>query len=365
MGVTTGRLSRYFGQRFLGTVLGVFGGILLLIVLVDFIEMTRRTDGLEGASAYVIAKITLFRAPHITEQILPFSVLIAAMSCYLGLSRRLEVVVARAAGMSAWQFIAPAAIAALALGILATTIYNPVSAILHDRAKRLEESLFRSGAASYYEANRSFWVRQRGENGQSIIHAKSSRSQGIGLSGVAVFTFDNDGRFLERIEARNATLIPGQWRLEDARIFGIGVPPREQATYLLSTTLTPEQVRESFSTPETVPFWQLPAYIETAEQSGLGSAGYRFQYYKLIALPFLLAAMVFLAASVSLRLFRFGGVQKMVLSGIAAGFLLYVLSKVTEDLSRAGLLYPLVAAWLPVMAGGLTGFVSLLYQEDG
>ena len=60
-----------------------------------------------------------------------------------------------------------------------------------------------------------------------------------------------------------------------------------------------------------------------------------------------------------------GGVMKMVLGGIAGGFLLYVLSKVTEDLSKAELLHPALAAWSPVLAGGLTGFVVLLYQEDG
>lgn len=78
-----------------------------------------------------------------------------------------------------------------------------------------------------------------------------------------------------------------------------------------------------------------------------------------------MVAMVFLAAAVSLRFFRLGGVQKMVLSGVAGGFLVYVLSKVTEDLSKAQLLHPMAAAWVPVLAGGLTGFVALLYQEDG
>ena len=86
-------------------------------------------------------------------------------------------------------------------------------------------------------------------------------------------------------------------------------------------------MRETFSTPETVPFWQLAAYIELAENAGLAAAGYRLQYQKLLARPFLLAAMVLLAAAFSLRFFRFGGVQKMVLGGVAAGFLLYVLSK--------------------------------------
>ena len=89
------------------------------------------------------------------------------------------------------------------------------------------------------------------------------------------------------------------------------------------------------------------------------------QYHKLGAQPLLLSAMVMLAASVSLRCFRFGGVQKMVLSGVGAGFLLYVLSKVTEDLSKAELMHPIAAAWLPVCVGGLTGFLALLYQEDG
>ena len=124
-------------------------------------------------------------------------------------------------------------------------------------------------------------------------------------------------------------------------------------------------MRESFATPETVPFWELPTYIELADRAGLGAAGYRLQYQQLLARPFLLAAMVLLAASVSLRFFRFGGVQKMVLSGITAGFLLFVLQKVTDDMSRAELIAPAAAAWIPVAIGGLTGFVALLFQEDG
>jgi lipopolysaccharide export system permease protein len=55
----------------------------------------------------------------------------------------------------------------------------------------------------------------------------------------------------------------------------------------------------------------------------------------------------------------------MILSGVASGFLLYVLSKVTEDMTKAELMHPAAAAWLPVLAGGLTGFIALLYQEDG
>ena len=365
MTVLGGKLARYFGLRFLGAVLMVFAGLVALVALIDYIELMRRATDLPNVSAVLVAKTSLFRVPQVTERILPFCVLIGAMSCYLNLSRRLELVVARAAGMSAWQFVAPALIVAFLLGVFATAVYNPISAALQERSKRFEAELFGQDASAQRGGGGTFWASQKTPEGQAIINAKSSRDQGVSLYGVTVFTFDPGGVFKSRIEARAALLDPGVWRLLDARVYALGTLPVDRAEFPLKTSLTPEQVRESFATPETVPFWELPLYIKIAEHAGLVAAGYRLQFQKLLARPFLLVAMVLLAAAVSLRFFRFGGVQKMVLSGVAAGFLLYILSKVTEDLSKAELMHPVAAAWLPVFAGGLTGFIALLYQEDG
>jgi lipopolysaccharide export system permease protein len=365
MPILGGTLVRYFGLRFLSAVMLVFVGIFVLVGLLDYIELMRRASDVPNVSALLVAKTSFYRVPQVTERVLPFCVLIGAMSSYLNLSRRLELVVARSAGMSAWQFISPALVVAFLLGIIATTVYNPIAAVMKEQSKRFESELFAQQTAQYVNTNAPRWVSQRTDEGQAIINAKSSRDQGIALSGVTVFTFDRHNHFKQRIEARTARLTPGAWQLLEARIYGLGTVPVDRADYRLKTSLTPEQVRESFATPETVPFWELPLYIKIAEHAGLVAAGYRLQFQKLLARPFLLAAMVFLAAAVSLRFFRFGGVQKMVLSGVAAGFLLYVLSKVTEDMSTAELMHPVAAAWLPVLAGGLTGFIALLYQEDG
>jgi lipopolysaccharide export system permease protein len=359
-------LGRYFAMRFFGAVMAVFAGVFVLIVLIDYIELMRRASDVPNVSPLMVAMTSLYRVPQLMERMLPFAILIGAMGCYLTLSRRLELVVARAAGMSAWQFVAPAVIVALLIGVAATAIYNPLSAVMRERSKRLEADIFgESPTSGFKQTGSSFWVRQRSADGQAIINATSSLQQGAGLGGITIFTFDQAGHFRQRIEAKSAVLEPGHWRLEQARAFAAGTPPQDHDSYLLNTNLTNEQVRESFATPETVPFWQLPSYIGIAEHAGLVAAGYRLQYQLLMARPFLLVAMVLVAASVSLRFFRFGGVQQMVLGGVAAGFLLYVLSKVTEDLSKAELMHPVAAAWLPVLAGSLTGFVVLLYQEDG
>ncbi len=361
----TGTLSRYFGMRFLTAVIGSFVGVVILAGMIDYVELMRRGADWPNATPWLLAKISMFRVPQLTERIMPFSVLVGAMSCYLALSRRLELVVARAAGVSAWQFVAPAMLAAFLFGTVATTVYNPVSAMLQERSKRLEAEVVGEVPSALQESSTGFWVRQKSADGAAIINAKSSREQGAKLGAVSVYTFDGSGRFQQRIEAKSASLEDGYWQLDDARIYASGTPLVLADTYRLGTNLTLEQVRESFATPETVPFWQLPTYIEMADRAGLVAAGYRLQYHQLLARPFLLAAMVLLAASVSLRFFRFGGVQKMVLSGISAGFLLFVLSKITEDMSKSELMSPIAAAWAPVLVGGLTGFVALLFQEDG
>jgi lipopolysaccharide export system permease protein len=365
MSMMTNTLGRYFAGRFVIAALGAFASIFVLLVLVDYIEMVRKTSGLASVSAVMVAETSLFRVPQLLEKMMPFCILIGAMTCYLALSRRLELVVARAAGVSAWQFISPALGSAIVLGILATIAYNPMSANLREISKRMEAELFGSASGGGIQDAAGFWLNQVNNEGQWIINAARSEQQGVRLTGLTVFRFDPALQFKERIEAREASLEEGRWVFKSARRYSLDSPPVEQETFYVSTTLTQAQVRNSFSTPETVSFWQLPSYIRSSESSGFATAGYRLQYHKLIAQPFLLAAMVMVAASVSLRFFRMGGVQKMVLSGVGAGFLLYVLSKVTEDLSKAELMHPIAAAWLPVCVGGLTGFLALLYQEDG
>ena len=46
-----GTLSRYFGMRFLSAVLAVFAGLFVLVLMIDFIELLRRTGDIKDVSA--------------------------------------------------------------------------------------------------------------------------------------------------------------------------------------------------------------------------------------------------------------------------------------------------------------------------
>ena len=355
-------LARYMAQRFAKTILATFLAVFALIFTIDLVETLRRAGDSPRATGLMMTMLSLFHTPVIAEQVLPFAVLFGAMIAFLNLSRRLELVVARAAGVSVWQFLTPPILVSLLIGVLSVAFYNPVSAYLKQRADQIEAKIFGQAGQS---SSAGLWIRQKSVDGQAIIRAERATEGGVNLSGVTVFGFDPNGRFEERIDADAASLHRGFWRLDDAKLVTPGVETQAVGAYLLATNLTPREVSQSFTPPETVPFWSLPALAEQSERAGLDAAAYRLRYQELLARPLMLAAMVLVAASFSLRFFRMGGVGLMVSGGVASGFVLYVCTKLVGDLGGAGFISPTVAGWSPAVVGCLCGVLALLHQEDG
>lgn len=357
-------IMAYLSRRFVLNMVGVFGTCVALIFLVDTVENLRRA-GNHDVGLGVVLLLSLYRLPSLTELVLPFAVLFAAMMTFLMLTKSLELVVARSVGISVWQFAAPAVIIALVVGIGATTLYNPLAAELKARHEVLFEESFGSYSGPFGWGGRSVWLRQDSVDGPSIIHAKSASPNGWKLRGVTAIVYNKDGAFQERFEARSAILENGRWRMTNGWLVQPRLPPQFHKSYLLSTYLTKTQVAERLASAETISFWDLPDQIEIAKRAGLPAIQYQLQYQTLLARPLLLCAMVLIAATVSLRVFRFGNIGPMILGGVVAGFVLYVVSKLVGDLGAAGTVTPFAAAWTPPLVAMLLGTTVLLYQEDG
>jgi len=75
--------------------------------------------------------------------------------------------------------------------------------------------------------------------------------------------------------------------------------------------------------------------------------------------------MVLIAASVGLGHARAGGTGRMILSGVIAGFVLYVVTEIARNLGNEGLVPPPLAAWAPAVVAILLGATVLLFREDG
>ena len=224
-------LSFYITRVFLFSVLGVLAALSGLVALFDFIELLRRAATRPEASFGIVVEIAAFRLPWVGMQILPFAVLLGGILAFWRLTRSSELVVARAAGVSAWQFLTAPALCAMALGALATGAVSPISAVMRARAVVLEDQYLRGRSGALALNGGQLWLRQSDHElnpqGVAIMHAITVAAHGNRLEakGVSIFRLDNSDRLLQRIEASQASLGDGVWNLSEARSSAPGQLP--------------------------------------------------------------------------------------------------------------------------------------------
>ena len=368
---TATTLSIYIARQFAGSVIATLWALSGLVAMFDFIELLRRSASKPDATFGLVSEIAALRLPYIAIQILPFAVLLGGILCFWRLTRSSELIVARAAGISAWEFLAAPTLCAFLFGALATAAVSPVSSVMLARAEALDNTYLRSGGGPLALTGGQLWLRQsdRGlsPQGVAIIHAHGVELHGKRLiaTEVSVFRLDERDRLLTRIEASDATLGGGAWELRNARSIRPEQMPEPPTTINLPTDLTVARVQESFASPDTLSIWALPDFIALLDRSGFSSIRHRLHFQALLALPLLAATMALVSAGFSMRPARRGGVAQMIGSGVAAGFVLFVISKMAEEFGQSGVLPVALAAWAPTASGLMLSLALLLHTEDG
>lgn len=358
-------LSLYIASRFARTMLGMLISLLLLIVLVDFVEQFRRAAERDDIALFSLLQLAVMKAPAFIEKAFPFASLFAAMVTLTQLNQKLELVVARAAGVSAWQFLMPVSVTAALIGLFASFVYNPVAMVALERSKELETAIFDKSARARGEVTSGYWLRQEDSGGNSVINARIAREYGQILNDIRIIRFDRSGNIYERIDANNAVFQDGRWIITDAYVSGQDARTVRHEQYEIDSGLTRDILAGVTASPDSVPFWQLREFAAKAVLAGGNPNPYFVQYQSLLALPLFLVAMVLIAATVSLRFVRFGQAGRMILGGIIAGFVLYIAARLVTSLGSNGIVPPFVAAWSPSVVAIVFGISFLLYQEDG
>ena len=357
-------LHKYLALQFLIGVAVVYGAFLMLAFSMDIVDLINRTAGHSVTTGIVIGMAVL-QLPDLGQKLLPFSVLLGGVFAFARLSRNQELVATRAAGLSAWDFLAPPLVVAVLIGVFEVTVFTPISAQLLGQFAALEAKYIRGEESQLAVSINGLFLRQGDVQQQSVIHALRVADQGQQLEDVDVFLYKGTDRFTGRIDAHNAELKPGYWLLHNAFVSGLDGVVKRYDEYRLPTTMTRAQIQESFASPDTLSFWALPGFIRAAQNAGFAATRYELYFYTLLAAPALFAAMVFMAASFSLRLQRGGGLPRMILISALSGFGIYFFADLTRALGQSGILPILLAATAPALASILIGMTLVFHQEDG
>lgn len=332
-----------------GLTIAVFFGLFALVESLD----TWRFQALSKVGGPLLAILAIVsNASRSVIGTLAVTVLIGVIIGVLDLQARRELTVIKATGQSIWQVMRAPLVAAFLLGIGAALLADTLAIEVN---RTLPVSGSRSGA---------LWLEQRGADGPYILMAQHPHTGGAVLDDVEIFMTDDPGR--QRIEAASAALVAGAWTLTGAVRYRPETAPEALPDGFALPTITTAgdmQVR-LISTRDLTVTELLNAVFKQLADPALRSSALT-SLFRLAALPVLLCASVligFAFTSGYRRTNKYGGA---VLYGVVLGFVVYVVTELSNRSGFAGVLDPALAAAGPAIVAIVIGLTVLLYKEDG
>jgi len=363
------RLHLYFARRFAMTFLGVLGVFIGILTLLDLVEQVRKFGGASIGLLDMLG-LALLHVPETLYNILPLVMILATLTLFLSLARTSELVVSRAAGRSALRsLMAPLAVA-LAIGLVAVGVFNPMVAATTKQYELVAGRYAATPSSVLSISREGLWLRQGDPGGQTVIRAERANLDGSELFAVTFIAFGATGGPNLRLEADSARLGDTGWALSGVKEWPLDAANPERAairhdTYTLPSTLTRNQILDSFATPSAIPIWDLPAFIAQLEAAGFSARKHQVWLNMELSLPLLLVAMVLVGAGFTMRHTRFGRTGLMVMLALGMGFSLYFIRNFAQILGETGQIPVLLAAWGPPIAALLLPLGLLLHWEDG
>jgi lipopolysaccharide export system permease protein len=290
---------------------------------------------------------------------------------FLSMARSSELVVTRAVGRSGLAALMAPLLVALTIGALLVAMFNPIVAATSKRYADLRESYVSGSTSALSIGPEGLWLRQGGPEGQAVIRADRANPEATILYDVNFVTYAPNSGPILRVSAAKAELGDGAWILSDAKAWPLaaGLNPeigaKHHPSLIIPSTLTRDSIRDRFGKPSAIAIWDLPAFIGDLETAGFSARRHVVWLHMELAHPLFLVSMVLLGAAFTMRPTRLGRTGLSVLTAVLLGFGLYYVRNFAQIMGESGQLSPLLAAWVPPVAGMMLALGLVLHMEDG
>ncbi len=367
-------LFLYIMWQFLLGIALAFIVLLGIIMLVDFVELSRRFGDNQSVGMIDTFMLTGLKAPQLIEETLPFVVLFGTMNALSKLNSRSELIVMRAAGLSAWRFLIPGIFVTLAIGLFWALVMNPVAIksdnLFNEIRDEFNDNSERNLADKDSSELEKIWLREGNQFSRTVIFAESGNLKTRTLQDITIYQFikssDGDTQFSTRFDADSARLTDeSYWLFSDVMETVEGRQTQFFETLTVQTKLTLDDLRAASGKEVNLPFWQLPSEISKFQAAGFTATSLTLRLNRLLALPIMLTAMLLIAAGASMQLTRLGGTLSLIIYGVAIGFIVYFTNNMVCAFGETGALPPIFAAWAVPVFILFVSIARLCIIEDG
>ena len=359
------KLETYFFKKFVKNFIFFITISLLIVFLVEFVELLRRTS--ENVSVSSIFYVFYLASLKLTESIafiIPISIFVTTMITCRSFNKYREMIVIQNAGLHSFRILYPFIIFTIILSIVYFIFLNPFFSHATNSYQKIEQEIFRGKLSKTSISKSGIWLRQGSENNKIVIRAANFLPKESLFKDITFYIYTKKNSFIERIDAKNAKLGENFWIMKNVIINKPNKKVIKIDEYTLKTNLSIKKIENSFLEPQSLSIWKIPNFILLLKDSGFSATKHQMYLYKTIFLPLYLIGLILIAGSFTIKFTKTKTKTFfLILTGTIIGFLIHILAETIYSLGVANKLPTLLASLSPSIITVMVGVYFVIHFE--
>ncbi len=360
-------VALYMSRLFLVRTLAILVALVLVLQTLDLLGESGKILAVAGNTDADLWRYVSLRIPQLIARFLPFAVLLGTMVTLVTLNQNSEIVILKAAGISAQQILAPLMIASIGIAGISYVFNERVLTRANAALAAWQDVDYGPVKASDGQLS-DIWVR----DGDDLINAALVNPRARDAAGRETVRLEDvtvydrvDGRLVAILSARQAVPADDGWTLSDVSRFEVATGTvTTMPTLAAGKGIDPHRFTLSTVDPDALDLPKLARAIEELDAAGRPTGPLRAQMWHKISGPLSAILMPLLAAVAAFGLARSGKVFVRSVAGMGLGFAYFVADNFMLAMGNFGTLPPFLAAWAPFLLFFLIGETVLLQTEE-
>ena len=359
------KLDAYLLKKFIKNFIFFISICLLIVFLVEFVELLRRTS--ENPNIKSIFYVIYLAFLKITESIafiIPISFFVTTMVTCRNLNKHREMVIIQNTGLNGFRIFYPFIFFTLCFCIIYLALLNPYFSHVTNSFQKIEQEVFRGKLSKTAISKSGIWLRQGSESSKIVIRASNFFPEKSLFKDATFYIYTKKNNFVERIDTESAKIEENFWIMRNVIINKPNKKVVRIDEYTLKTNLSIKKIENSFLDPQSLSIRKIPDFISLLEESGFSATKHKIYLYKTIFLPLYLIGLILIAGSFTIKFTKTRtSTFILILSGVITGFLIHILSETIYSLGIANKLDTTIASLSPSIITILIGVYCVIHFE--
>jgi lipopolysaccharide export system permease protein len=357
-------LIRYTTLEYLKRFLIFLAAFFVLLFFMRLAE-TLRVTASRNLSFFLIMKIAFNKSPYILQRITPLVSLFSTINTVINLNKKNEFVIIKSLGISIWQFTLPLIIMAFCIGTVFINLFSPIISTMHGLSQNYNKQHLGGSSNLLTLIPSNIWLKEESENEKKIIRAQYISNNGTILESVSIYILDHAMNFKYRIDADRAEIVNhNTLECKTGYKYTEGAPPTQFDKYSIKIQLSPERLQDGFSSPASIPFWDLPQFIKTLKNAGFSAKNHQLQFASILYIPIQMVIYTVIGIICSVGLIRNNKFYVKVFIGMIGGIIYFFLNEIIAEMSLSFTVSLYFTLAIPIIVATLILIYLLLHFEE-